>query len=171
MLEILKNGKPLLKRRILDSEFLALSFVFMLIGITGIVLFNGTVPPSGAPCNCIIPTPEPSAAQGTSSIFLLLGLIFFPMGLMKGGLPSIRRQPSSVVPPTKESGMRVISPVQILSVNLFALGIVLLIVGVDALLVPAYLIYKNVWYGTAGVLVTAAGALALGWGLRSKKPE
>lgn len=143
----------------------------MLIGIAGIILFNGTVPPSGAPCNCIIPTPEPTAAQGTSSIFLLLGLIFFPMGLMKGGLPSFRRATPAASPSVKQPGTSVVSPVQILSVNMFALGIVLLIVGVDALLVPAYLVYKNIWYETAGVLVTAAGALALVWGLRSKKPD
>ncbi|MGP8124372.1 MAG: hypothetical protein ACLQEQ_00665 [Nitrososphaerales archaeon] len=152
----------------MDSEFLALSFVFMLIGVAGIVLFSGALTPSGDSCYCIIPSPEPSAAQGTSSIFLVLGLIFFPMGLMKGGLPSFRR-----VPPTpaglKQPGGSVVSPFKILSVNLFALGVLLLIVGIDALLVPAYLIYKNVWFGLAGVLITAAGAIALTWGLR--KPE
>lgn len=98
------------------------------------------------------------------------------MGLMKGGLPSFRRPSSTTVPgasqPTAAGGGGVVvSPVQILSVNLFALGIVLLIVGVDALLVPAYLIYKNIWYGTSGILLTAAGTIALAWGLRRKKPE
>jgi hypothetical protein len=140
----------------------------MLIGAAGIILFSGALTPSGDSCYCIIPSPEPSAAQGTSSIFLALGLIFFPMGLMKGGLPSLRRvapapaglrQPSSTI----------VSPFKILSVNLFALGVLLLIVGIDALLVPAYLIYKNVWFELAGALITAAGAIALIWGLR--KPE
>ena len=152
----------------MDSEFLALSLVFIVLGVAGIVLFNGTVPPSGAPCNCIIPTPEPSAAQGTSSIFVVLGVIFFPMGLLKGGLPSFSKplpQPGLGQPSAK-----VATPVQILSVNLFVLGIVLLLIGVDALLVPSYLIYKNQWYGLAGVLITLAGAISFVWGLRKPSP-
>ena len=149
----------------MDSEFLALSFIFMLIGIAGIVLFNGTVPPSGAPCNCIIPTPEPGAAQGTSSIFLAFGIIFFPMGLMKGGLPSFRKG-LQASPGLKPPGGKVASPIQIMSVNLFVLGVLLLIVGVDALLVPAYFISKNLYYGLAGVLVIVAGAISMAWGLR-----
>jgi len=167
-LEMLKNGERVKNQRALDSEFLALSFVFMLIGAAGIFLFSGALTPSGDSCYCIIPSPEPSAAQGTSSIFLVLGLIFFPMGLMKGGLPSLRRTPSTPVG-LRQPGGRVISPFQILSVNLFALGVILLVVGIDALLVPAYLIYKNVWFELAGALITGAGAIALTWGLR--KPE
>jgi len=140
----------------------------MLIGVAGILLFNGALTPSGDSCYCIIPSPEPSAAQGTSSIFLVLGIIFFPMGLMKGGLPSFRRVPQ---PPgeLKQLGGKVVTPIQIQSANLFALGVLLLIVGIDALMVPAYLIYKNFWYELAGVLITAAGAIAVIWGLR--KPE
>jgi len=152
----------------LDSEFLALSLVFVLLGSAGIALFSGAMTPSGDSCYCIIPSPEPSAAQGTSSIFLVLGLIFFPMGLMKGGLPSFRRIPP-VSPAVGKPGVGKISPVQILSVNLFALGVILVIVGIDALLVPAYLIYKNPWYEVSGALLTAAGAIALAWGLR--RPE
>lgn len=140
----------------------------MLIGVAGILLFNGALTPSGDSCYCIIPSPEPSAAQGTSSIFLVLGIIFFPMGLMKGGLPSFRRvlQPPREL---KQLGGKVVTPIQIQSANLFALGVLLLIVGIDALMVPAYLIYKNFWYELAGVLITAAGAIAVIWGLR--KPE
>jgi hypothetical protein len=152
----------------LDSEFLALSLVFILLGVAGIVLFNGALTPSGDSCYCIIPSPEPGAAQGTSSIFLALGLMFFPMGLMKGGLPSFR-SPIVAPPALKQPTGRIVSPVQILSASYFALGVLLLIVGVDALLVPAYLIYKNVWYELAGILITAAGAIATGWGLR--RPE
>ena len=149
----------------MDSEFLALSFVFILIGVAGIVLFNGALTPSGDSCYCIIPSPEPAAAQGTSSIFLALGLMFLPMGLMKGGLPTFRR--ASLAPAgLKQPTGAVVTPVPILSVSFFALGVLLLIVGVDALLVPAYLIYRNVWYELAGVLITAAGAIAAVWGLR-----
>ena len=149
----------------MDSEFLALSFVFMLIGLAGILLFSGAMTPSGDSCYCIIPSPEPAAAQGTSSIFLVLGIIFFPMGLMKGGLPTFRRTSLPPAGPIQPGG-RVVAPIKILSVNLFALGVILLIVGVDALLVPAYLIYKNFWFELAGAMITAAGAIATTWGLR-----
>jgi hypothetical protein len=64
---------------------------------------------------------------------------------------------------------RVVSPVQILSGNFFAFGLILLLVGVDAVLIPAYLVFKNQWYEIAGVLLTAAGGLAMGWGLRKPK--
>ena len=139
--------------------------MFILLGVAGIVLFNGALTPSGDSCYCIIPSPEPGAAQGTSSIFLALGLMFFPMGLMKGGLPSFR-SPGPAPATLRQPGGKVVAPVHILSASYFALGVLLLIVGVDALLVPAYLIYKNFWYELAGVLITAAGAIAMGWGLR-----
>ena len=88
----------------MDKEFLALSVVFMLLGVTGVVLFsslfyNGSIFPvmtaSGDSCHCVISSPEPSAAQGTSSIILMLGVMFFPMGLMKGGMPSFGRAPGA----------------------------------------------------------------------------
>jgi len=64
----------------LDTEFLALSFAFILIGVTGIVLFNGPMTPAGDSCYCIIPSPEPGAAQGTASIILAFGILFLPIG-------------------------------------------------------------------------------------------
>ena len=160
----------------MDKEFLALSIVFMLLGLTGVVLFsslfyNGSIfpvmLPSGDACHCIISSPEPSAAQGTSSIILALGVMFFPMGLMKGGLPSFRRGPvpSKVQLP---SG-RVVSPIQIASGRYFAFGLLVLLIGVDAVLVPGYLVYKNPYIELAGALLTAAGAIAAAWGL--KKPR
>ena len=90
------------------------------------------------------------------------------MGLMKGGLPSLQRTPLTPAELSQPSE-RIVTPIQILSVNLFALGVLLLIVGIDALLVPDYLIYKNVWYGLAGALVTAAGAISMTWGLRKQE--
>ncbi len=152
----------------MDSEFLALSFVFIFLGVAGIVLFSGPLTPSGDSCYCIISTPEPGAAQGTSSIFLALGAMFFPMALMKGGAPSFRRVPGVKVP-IQLPGGRVVTPVLIVSGNFFVVGILLLLVGIDAVLVPAYLVFKNVWYELAGALLTAAGALATAWGL--KKPK
>ena len=162
----------------MDKEFLALAGVFMLLGLTGIVLFSslfsqyGSIFPvmtqSGDGCYCVISSPEPSAAQGTSSIFLALGVIFFPMGLMKGGLPSFGRGPSA---PAKVQlpGGRVVSPVQIISGRYFAFGLLVLLVGVDAVLVPGYLVYKNLYVEAAGGMLTAAGAIAMAWGVRKPK--
>ena len=158
----------------MDKEFLALSVVFILLGVTGVVLFssvfyNGSIfpvmTPAGDSCHCLIPSPEPAAAQGTSSIILALGVMFFPMGLMKGGLPSFRRQPQAPAP-VKLPGGRVVSPIQIGSGKYFAFGLIVLLVGVDALLVPGFLVYKNPYVELAGALLSAAGAISLAWGLR-----
>lgn len=152
----------------MDSGFLALSFVFIILGVAGIVLFSGPLTPSGDSCYCIIPSPEPEAAQGTSAIFLALGLMFFPMGLMKGGLPSFGRGPA---PSAKVQlpGGRLVSPVQILSGNFVVLGLALIIIGADVILFPGYLVFMNFWYQLAGALLTAAGALSLAWGLRKPR--
>lgn len=160
----------------MDKEFLALSIVFMLLGLTGIVLFSSlttrgsifpVMTPSGDGCYCLISSPEPSAAQGTSSIFLALGVIFFPMGLLKGGLPSFRREPG----PTKvqlASG-RVVTPVVLVSSRYFAFGLLVILIGVDLVLLPGYLVYKNWYIELAGALLTAAGAISVAWGVR--KPQ
>ena len=162
----------------MDKEFLALSIVFMLLGITGVVLFsslfyNGSIFPvmtsSGDACYCVISSPEPSAAQGTSSIILAMGVIFFPMGLMKGGLPTFGR-PVAPVGPVKLPSGRVVSPIKLGSGKYFAFGLIVLLIGADAVLVPGYLVYKNAYIELAGALLTAAGAISMAWGLRKPKP-
>ena len=161
----------------MDREFLALSVVFKLLGITGVVLFsslfyNGSIFPvmtsSGDACYCVISSPEPSAAQGTSSIILALGVMFFPMGLMKGGLPTFGGAPAAPAKVQLPSG-RVVTPVQFVSGKYFAFGLAVLLIGVDAVLIPGYVVYKNLYLELAGALLTAAGAIAIGWGVR--KPE
>ena len=161
----------------MDKEFLALSIAFMLLGLTGVVLFsslfyNGSIFPvmtsSGDACYCVISSPEPSAAQGTSSIILALGVMFFPMGLMKGGLPSFRRLPTATAPVKLPSG-RVVTPIQIGSGRYFAFGLLVLLIGADAVLVPGYLVYKNAYIELAGAMLTAAGAISMAWGLRKPK--
>lgn len=154
--------------RPLDSEFLALSVVFMILGASGIVLFYGPPTASGDSCYCLIPSPDPGAAQGTSSILLVLGIMFFPMGLMKGGLPSLRRTPAGPREVKLPSG-RVITPVSLFSGNFFVFGLALVLIGVDAVLVPSFLIYKNRWFELSGVLLTAAGLISMLWGLRKPK--
>lgn len=150
----------------------------MLLGFVGILLFSSlfsqyqsilpVMTPSGDGCYCLISSPEPGAAQGTSSIIMALGVMFFPMGLMKGGLPSFGRRPVARAPAQMPTG-KVVSPVPLLSGNLFVFGIVVLLVGVDAVLVPGYLLFKNPYYELAGGLLTAAGALSIAWGLRKPK--
>jgi hypothetical protein len=162
----------------LDKEFLALSVFFMLLGVTGIVLFGSlftqyhsifpVMTPSGDSCYCVISSPEPGAAQGTSSIILALGVMFFPMGLMKGGLPSFRRMPTAPTAVQLPSG-RVVTPVQLLSGRYFAFGLIVLLIGVDAVLVPGYLVYKSSYLELAGVLLAAAGGISMAWGLRKPK--
>jgi len=158
----------------LDKEFLAISVVFMLLGVTGIIMFsslfyNGSIFPvmtaSGDACYCVISSPEPSAAQGTSSIILALGVIFFPMGLLKGGLPTFGKAPGAAAPVKLPSG-RVVSPIQIGSGRFFAFGLALLLIGADVVLVPGYLVYKNAYIELAGIMLTAAGAISMAWGLR-----
>ena len=163
----------------MDKEFLALSVVFMLLGITGVVLFsslfyNGSIFPvmtsSGDSCYCIISSPEPSAAQGTSSIILALGVMFFPMGLMKGGLPTFGKAPGPAGPVKLPSG-RVVSPIQIGSGRYFAFGLAVILIGADAVLIPGYLVYNNVYVELAGAMLVAAGAISMAWGVRKPKTK
>ena len=163
----------------MDKEFLALSVVFLLLGVVGVLLFSSILPPyyslspvmtpAGDGCYCLISSPEPGAAQSTSSILLALGVMFFPMGLMKGGLPTFGRTGVAPAGPAKLPGGKVVSPLQIGSGRYFTFGIVLLLVGVDALLVPGFLVFKNQYYALAGLMLTAAGAISTVWGLRKGK--
>ncbi len=153
----------------MDSEFLALSLVFILLGVTGIVLFNGPMTPSGDSCYCLIPSPEPGAAQGTSSIILALGVLFFPMGLMKGGLPSLGRV--TPAPPSPQIGGTVYTPVPLSSGSVFAFGILLVILGIDAVLVPGYLVFKSTPITVGGAVLALLGLLAVYVGSRKPNPD
>jgi hypothetical protein len=151
----------------LDSEFLALSLVFILIGVTGIVLFNGPMTPAGDSCYCLIPSPEPGAAQGTSSIILAMGVLFFPMGLMKGGLPSFRKAvPAGAV---QLVAGQAYTPLPLSSGGAFAIGLVLVLVGIDAVLVPGYFVFKSMPLIAGGIVLALLGLLAIYFG--SKKPS
>ena len=173
----------------MDKEFLALSVVFMLLGITGVLLFgslfspyhsitpvmecSGQVcsnPSAGDSCFCFISCPEPSAAQGTSSIILALGVMFFPMGLMKGGLPTFGKAPGLAGPVKLPSG-RVVSPIQIGSGTYFVFGLAVILIGADAVLIPGYLVYNNMYVELAGAILVAAGAISMAWGVRKPKTK
>jgi len=153
----------------LDSEFLALSLVFILLGTTGIILFSGPMTPAGDSCYCLIPSPEPGAAQGTSSIILAMGVLFFPMGLMKGGLPSFRKvAPAGGVKPVAG---QVYTPLPISSGGIFAVGIVLVLVGIDAVLVPGYLVFKSAPLVAGGIVLALLGLLAIYFGTKKRIEE
>jgi hypothetical protein len=151
----------------LDSEFFALSLMFILIGSLGIVLFSGPMTPDGSSCYCLIPSPEPGAAQGTSSIILAMGVLFFPMGLLKGGPPSFRRggAPQPIVLP----GGKVYTPIHLASGWLFGLGVVLVVLAVDAVMVPGILVLKSVPVIGAGAGLAALGILAMYFGWKGPK--
>lgn len=153
----------------MDSEFLALSLVFVLIGAMGIVLFNGPMNATGDSCYCPIPSPEPGAAQGTSSIILALGVLFFPMGLLKGGPPVLRRgvPPQSIVLPSGKA----FTPIHMASGWLFGIGVVLMVIGVDAVLVPGYLVLKSVPVIGMGAAMVVLGALAMYFGWKGPKTK
>ena len=153
----------------MDSEFLALSVAFILIGVTGIVLFNGPMNAAGDSCYCLIPSPEPGAAQGTSSIILAMGALFFPMGLMKGGLPTFRKTGPAVV--AKPVPGQALTPLPISSGSFFALGLVLLLIGIDAVLVPGYLVFKSTPLVAGGVVLAVLGVLAVYFGTKKRQEE
>jgi len=153
----------------LDTEFLALSFAFILIGVTGIVLFNGPMTPAGDSCYCIIPSPEPGAAQGTASIILAFGILFLPIGILKGGF-SLRGRQAVAGVPLPQTG-RAYTPIQIRSGGLFSFGILLVLIGLDALLVPGVLLFRSADITAAGAIVTILGAIAVYYGTRPKSGQ
>jgi len=154
----------------LDTEFLALSFVFILIGAAGIVLFYGPMNSTGDSCYCLIPSPEPGAAQGTSSIILAFGVLFLPMGLLKGGPPSFRKPPGAGQEKIVLPGGRVYTPIALASGRLFGLGVVLVVAGVDVVLVPGYLVLKSIPVVGVGAAIIAVGAVSMYFGWRKPKP-
>ena len=139
----------------MDSEYLILAFTLTLIGVTGIVLFNGASP-AGGECHCIIPSPENTAMQGTAGILLIFGVMFIPIGILKGGLPGRR-----VGPPVGEtSGAgRTFSPEWMSSGGQLVFGIALVVIGVDAVAVPGYLVLKSIPIIGTGAVVAALGAI------------
>lgn len=151
----------------MDSEFLALSVVFMILGVAGIVLFYGPMNSAGDSCYCLIPSPEPGAAQGTSSIFLALGIMFFPMGLMKGGLPTFGKPRAPTSPGLGSAAAPVvIVPAIVSSWGLVVIGSVLTGVGVDLILVPGFLLFKSLTIIGIGGALAALGVFAIYFGFR-----
>ncbi len=161
----------------MDSEFLALAFFFLLIGGAGVYLFNGPLTPTKDSCVCIIPTPEPAAAQGTSSILLAFGVLFLPIGLLKGGPPTFGRRgvpgpqptrpPAAGPAPAAPAAAATPTGIPMRSGRLYTFGIALIIIGVDAVTIPGFLLFNNFLIGGAGAALTVLGFLAFFSGVRS----
>lgn len=139
----------------MDSEYLILAAALTLVGVTGIILFNGAQP-AGGECHCIIPSPENSAMQGTAGILLIFGVMFIPIGVLKGGLPGKRTGPP--VGETSGAGRRY-APEWISSGGETVFGVALVVLGGDAIAVPGYLVFKSAAIVATGVVVAVVGVI------------
>ena len=150
----------------MDSEYIILAFVLTLVGISGIVLFNGAKTPAGDSCYCMIPSPENNAMQGTAGILLIFGVMFVPIGILKGGLPGRRTTPP--VGETVGSG-RTYSPEWISSGGQLVFGIALVIIGADVLAVPGYLVFNSVPIIASGAVLAVLGVILALRGSKRRK--
>ena len=164
--ETLKKRMRTWSRASLDSEYVILAIVLTFIGVSGILLFNGPKTPAGDSCVCLIPSPENSAMQGTAGILLIFGVMFIPIGILKGGLPGRRAGPPTAV--TVGSG-RTYSPVWMSSGGQLAFGVTLVVLGLDAVAVPGYLVFNSVPLIGGGVVLAALGAILAFRGSRLRK--
>jgi hypothetical protein len=150
----------------LDAQYIILAFVLTLIGVSGVVLFNGPKTPAGDSCVCLIPSPEASAMQGTAGILLIFGVMFIPIGILKGGLPGRRAGPP--LGQTVGSG-RTYSPVWISSGGQLVFGVALVVLGVDVLAVPGYLVFNSFPIIIGGGVLAALGGILAFRGSRMRK--
>ena len=150
----------------MDSEYILLAVVLTLIGVSGIILFNGGKTPAGDSCYCLIPSPENSAMQGTAGILLIFGIMFIPIGILKGGLPGKRMGPP--VGETSGAG-RTYSPVWISSGGQMVFGIAMVVIGLDAIAVPGYLVLRSIPVIGGGVALAVAGIILAYRGSRVKQ--
>lgn len=150
----------------MDSEYIILAVVLTLIGVSGIILFNGAKTPAGDSCYCIIPSPESSAMQGTAGILLIFGVMFIPIGILKGGLPAKRTGPP--VGETSGAG-RTYSPDWLSSGGQLAFGVALIVIGLDAVAVPGYLVMDSIPVIGAGVALAVLGLILAYRGSKIRK--
>ena len=150
----------------MDSEYVILAFVLTLVGVSGIVLFNGAKTPAGDSCYCLIPSPENNAMQGTAGILLIFGVMFVPIGILKGGLPGRRTGPP--VGETVGSG-RTYSPEWISSGGQLVFGIALVVIGADVLVVPGYLVFNSIPIIGSGIVMAVLGAILAFRGSKRRK--
>src|SRR6267143_6617177 len=152
----------------LDSEYIILAIALTFVGVAGMVLFNGERTPAGDSCYCLIPSPEASAMQGTAGILLIFGVMFIPIGILKGGLPGRRIGPP--VGETVGSG-RTYSPIWISSGGQMVFGVALIVLGLDLLTVPGYLVFDSAPIVVSGEVLAWLGAILAIRGSRVRKKQ
>jgi hypothetical protein len=155
-------------RASLDSQYIILAFVLTLVGVAGIVLFNGPKTSGLDSCYCLIPSPESSAMQGTAGILLIFGVMFIPIGILKGGLPGRRTGPPAGE--TVGSG-RTYSPVWISSGGQLVFGVALMVLGVEVLTIPGVLVFNSWQIVVGGEVLAALGAVLALRGSRLRKAQ
>lgn len=151
----------------MDSEYVILSVLLIVLGVTGIALFSGPKTPAGDSCFCIIPSPEAGAMQGTASILLIFGVMFIPIAILKGGAPSFRRAGLKTGEPLPYPG-KVFTPIPIASGRLFGLGALLLFIGIDLVAVPSFFILDSRPFFVAGIILSIIGGLLIYRGTQMK---
>lgn len=150
----------------MDSQYVILAFVLTVIGLSGILLFSGAKTPAGDSCYCIIPSPENGAMQGTAGILLIFGVMFIPIGILKGGVPGQRAGP----PAGETSGAgRKYSPEWLRSGGQLVFGVALMVIGLDALVVPGYLVLNSLETIGGGLALAVVGAILAYRGSRLRK--
>ncbi len=146
----------------MDDEFVILAIVFLFIGVAGVLLFTGPKTPAGDSCVCVIPSPEAGAMQGTSGILLIFGILFLPVGLLKGGPPSFRRRTA----PAQHVG-KVFTPVPFESPSVYTAGVLAVFVSVF-LVIPAIFVLRSPILLLLGVVLAVVGSYLLYAGTRVK---
>jgi len=94
--------------------------------------------------------------------------MFFPIGILKGGLPGRRIGPP--VGETVGSG-RTYSPIWISSGGRVVFGVALIVLGVDVLAVPGYLVFNSIPIIGGGAVLAALGALLAYRGSKLRKRQ
>ena len=107
--------------------------------------------PSGDSCVCVIPSPEAGAMQGTSGILLIFGVLFLPVGLLKGGPPSFRRKT------TPQIVGKEFTPVPFSSPSTFSLGVVAVFLSIFVI-VPAIFVLESAPLSLVGVALAIIGS-------------
>jgi hypothetical protein len=106
--------------------------------------------------------------QGTAGILLIFGVMFIPIGILKGGLPGRRIGPP--VGETVGSG-RTYSPIWISSGGQMVFGVALIVLGLDLLTVPGYLVFDSAPIVVAGEVLAWLGAILAIRGSRLRKKQ
>ncbi len=99
--------------------------------------------------------------QGTSGILLIFGVLFLPVGLLKGGPPSFRRKTSP------QHAGKAFTPVPFASPGTFSLGVLVVFLSVFVI-VPAIFVLNNPPVALIGAVLAIVGSYLIYSGTRLK---